>query len=274
MRIFVVSPFGACEPNGAENLQKVARPDTAFTFESLNEVFPLPYNTFRYNVLKCTDGAVERIIRAEQDGYDAAVVSCMLDPGLYEARGVVDIPVTGAFEASGLISMTMGEQYSVITMGPEANLTSAMRRLANSYGFSSRIASIRHIELRADKLYPEETPTDQVLDMLERVGKQCVEEDGAEVIVPGCTILGALFTHGFKRDPVEVFGVPILDPMVAAFKMAELMVDLRQLAGYPAVSQRGQWKKQPADEFAFLREWLSSHPPAVNHYQAVAAHRS
>ena len=270
MRIFVLSPFGATEPHGTENLSKVARPGTEFTLESLNEVFPLPYNTFRYNVLKCTDGAVERIIKAEQEGYDAAVISCMLDPGLFEARGVVDIPVTGAFEASGLLSMMMGQSYSVVTVGPDATVTSAMRRLADSYGFRQRIASIRHVEIRADNLYPEETPTEEVLDRLERVGKRCVEEDGAEVLVPGCTIMGALFSHGFKKDPVDVFGVPVVDPMVAPFKMAEMMVDMRQKAGYPAVSRRGSWKKQPADEFAYIREWLRTHPSAVAHYRSGA----
>lgn len=269
MRIFVLSPFGASEPNGAKTLQKVARADTEFAFESLAEVFPLPYNTFRYNVLKCTDAAVERIVKAEQEGYDAAVISCMLDPGLFEARGVVDIPVTGTFEASGLLSMMMGQSFSVVNVGPDSTLISALRRLGDSYGFSSRIASLRHIGLWANQLYPEVTPTKEVLDRLERVGKQCVEEDGAEVLIPGCTILGALISHEFGRDPVEVFGVPIVDPMVAAFKMAEMMVDLRQKAGYPAVSRRGLWKKQPADEYAYLREWLSARPSPVSHYQAT-----
>ena len=131
---------------------------------------------------------------------------------------------------------------------------------------------MRHINIMADKLYPEETPTQEIMDMLERVGKQCVEEDGAEVLIPGCTIMGALFSHGFGKDPVEGFGVPVIDPMIAAFKMAELMVDLRNLAGYPAVSRRGIWKKQPADEYAFIRQWMASRPAPVAYYQAVKTH--
>jgi len=264
MKVFVLSPFGATEPNGEENLRKVARPGTDFVFESLEEVFPLPYNTYRYNTLKCTDAAVERIIRAEQDGFDAAVISCMYDPGLFEARAVVDIPVMGTFEASGLVCMMMGQLFSVVCPDPVVN--SVLRRLADSYGFGPRIASIRNIGIVANKLYPEETPTEEVLARLEKVGRQCVE-DGAEVLIPGCTIIGALYSHGFKKDPVEVVGVPILDPMVVAFKMAEMMVDLREKAGYPAVSRIGMWKRQPADELAWLRSWLCTHPPAVQYYR-------
>jgi len=36
MRILVLSPFGATEPYGEENLKKVARPGTEFSFESIN----------------------------------------------------------------------------------------------------------------------------------------------------------------------------------------------------------------------------------------------
>lgn len=267
MRIFVLSPFGAREPYGEENLRKVARPDTEFTFESLHEVFPLPYNTYRYNTLKCTDAAVERIIKAEQEGYDAAVISCMYDPGLFEARAVVDIPVTGTFESAGMLCMMMGERFSVVN--PDAVVNSAIRRLADAYGFTPRLASMRHINIVANKLYPEETPTEEVLRRLEKVGRQCVEEDGAEVIIPGCTIIGALYSHGFKKDPVEVIGAPVLDPMIIAFKMAEMMVDLRQKAGYPAVSRTGMWKKQPDDEFRDLRSWLCAHPAPINYYQSL-----
>ncbi len=263
MRIFVLSPFGANEPYGYENLAKVARDDVQFTFESLNEVFPLPYNTYRYNTMKCTDGAVERIIKAEQQGYDAAVISCMFDPGLFEARAVVDIPVTGTMESAGLVCMMMGQRFSVVN--PDAVVNSVMRRLCDSYGFTARLASLRHIDIVANKLYPEETPTEEVLSRLERVGKQCVE-DGAEVIIPGCTIIGALYSNGFKKDPVEVLGVPVLDPMIIAFKMAEMMVDLRLKAGYPAVSRVGMWKKQPADELGFLRSWLCANPSAIEYY--------
>jgi len=264
MKIFVLSPFGATEPHGAENFAKVARDDVEFTFESLNEVFPLPYNTFRYNTMKCTDAAVERIIKAERDGYDAAVISCMFDPGLFEARAVVDIPVMGTFEAAGLTCMMMGERFSVVN--PDTVVNSVMHRLAASYGFLPRIASMRHIDIVACDLYPEKTPTEEVLGRLMHVGKQCVE-DGAEVIIPGCTIIGALYSSGFKKDPVEVIGVPVLDPMVVAFKMAEMMVDLRVKAGYPAVSRVGMWKKQPAEELTYLRSWLCENPPAVEHYQ-------
>ncbi|MFB3906173.1 MAG: aspartate/glutamate racemase family protein [Acidobacteriota bacterium] len=263
MRILVLSPFGETEPYGEENLKTVARADVEFSFESLKEVFPLPYNTYRYNVLKCTDAAVERIVKAEREGYDAVVLSCMYDPGLFEAREVVDIPVMGTLEASGLVCMMMGQMFSIVC--PEQVVTSVLRRTIDAYGFTPRCASLRHIDVVACDLYPDRTPTDEIMRRLVEVGRKCVE-DGAEILIPGCSIIGALYTKAFGRDPVEVIGVPVLDPQLVAFKMAEMMVDLRVKAGYPAVSRIGMWKKQPRQEFLYLREWLASHKPALNYY--------
>jgi len=263
MKILVMTPFGATEPGSEENLKKVARPGTEFSLESIEEVFPLPYNTYRYNVLKSADGAVERIIKAEQEGYDAVVISCTLDPGLFEARGIVDIPVLGILEASAIVAMMMGQMFSIV--GPEKVASAVLRRMIDTYGFSSRCASVRDIGIVARDLYPDRTPTEEVLTRLVNVARKCVE-DGAEIIIPGCSIIGALYTTGFDKDPVEVIGVPVLDPQVIAFKMAEMMVDLREKAGYPAVSRIGLWKKQPHDEYKYIREWLANNASPVEYY--------
>ena len=116
MKILVLCPFGSTEPFGRENLEKISRPGTQFDYECVTEVFPLPYNTFPYNMLKVINAAVERIILAEQQGYDAVVNSCVSDPGLLEMRSVVDIPVTGCFESATHLAATMGAKWSVVTV--------------------------------------------------------------------------------------------------------------------------------------------------------------
>jgi Asp/Glu/hydantoin racemase len=139
----------------------------------------------------------------------------------------------------------------------------------DTYGFRSRTASVRHIDIVACDLYPEKTPTEEVLKRLVQVGELCVH-DGAEVLIPGCSIIGTLYTKDFAKalgkDPVELIGVPVLDPQIVAFKMAEMMVDLRHKVGYPAVSRIGMWKKQPKAEHLELREWLTGHKPPLNYY--------
>lgn len=265
MKLLVVTPFGSTEPHGRENLEKVARPGTEFDLECVKDVFPLPYNTFPYNMLKCINAAVERVILAEQQGYDAVVNSCVSDPGLFEMRAVVDIPVTGCFESATHLAATMGAKWSVVTV-EELIAKRFDKLLVDFYGVRQSMASIRHINIRANRLYPEITPTEEVAKRLIEVSRKCVQEDAAEVIISGCTIMSSLFTHYLKEDPVDLLGVPMIDPMFTAFKFAEMMVDLGKLAGYPAVSRSGLYEKQPREEFLGLRKYLSSHESPEQFY--------
>lgn len=267
MKLLVVCPFGKTEPYGRENMERVARPDTEFDYECIADVFPLPYNTFPYNMIKCINGILERTILAEEQGYDAVVNSCVSDPGLLEQRSCVDIPVTGCFESSTHLAATMGAKWSIVTV-EEVVAKRFDKLLVDFYGVRDSMASIRHIGIRASDLYPEITPTEEVARRIVEVSRKCVEEDGAEVIIAGCTIMSSLFSGYYKEDPVDVVGAPVIDPMLTAFKFAEMMVDLGKTAGYPAVSRAGLYEKQPTEEFRKLREYLStSTPPEAFYYR-------
>jgi allantoin racemase len=264
MKILVLSPFGGTEPYGVENLLKVARDDVELKGENIAEVFPLNYNTFRYNILKCADGAVERIITAEKEGYDAVVLSCQCEPGLLDAKAVVDIPVVGTLEASCHLASMMGKKFSLIA--PDRVAGEFEVSLIREHGFIENLASMRWIDIVANKLYPEENPPEELRNRTIEVARKCIEEDGARALTVGCTILGAILT-GTARDILEEqVEVPIIDPMVAGLKLAEMMVDLRQKANYPATSRIGYFKKQPAEEYEKLREWLKEHKSPIQYY--------
>jgi len=257
MKILVLPPFGAIEPNAEENLKLRARPGTDVHVECLEDVFPLPYNTYQYNLTKVTDGTVERAIRAEAEGYDAMVISCMLDPGLIQARGVVDIPVVGTLEATAHVASMIGNRFAVINA--DATVCAQMERLLTLYGLHDKVACLRHINIVSCDLYPEKTPTDEVFRGVKEQAEKAIHEDGAEVIIAGCTIIGSLLTQHHGDNPRGFLeGVPVLDGVLVGFKTAELMVDLVKL-GYPAVSRLGFWKKPPENEFKELRKWFANH---------------
>ncbi len=213
--------------------------------------------TWGYNTLKATNATVERIIKAEEEGYDGVFISCVYDPGLYESRHVVDIPVCGAMESSVLAVSMMGKKFSLLTLPPP--VPQIETALIERYGLIDRMASVRYIDIIANKLYPEVTKPSIVRDKTIAAMKQCLE-DGAEVILPGCTILGAVMTQYFSEQAKEV-PVPIIDPMVVGFKMSEMMVDMHRL-GFPTISRAGLWKKQPREEFERLREFFTQNPSA------------
>ena len=53
-------------------------------------------------------------------------------------------------------------------------------------------------------------------------GRQAIDQDGAEVICLGCAGMGSLDKH-LEAE----LGVPVLDSVVSAVKLAELLVDCR-----------------------------------------------
>ena len=257
MKILVLSPFGATEPNAEENLKSRARSGTEVDVECLKDVFPLPYNTYHYNLTKVIDGTVERAIRAEIEGYDAVVISCMLDPGLVQARGVVDIPVVGTLEATAHVASMMGNRFAVINA--DATVCAQMERLLTFYGLRDKVACLRHIDIVSCDLYPEKTPTEEIFRRVKEQAEKAIREDGAEVIIAGCTIIGGLLTQHHGENPGGFLeDVPVLDGMVVGLKTSELMVDMVDL-GYPAVSRLGFWKRPVQEETIELRQWFEKH---------------
>lgn len=264
MEILVLNPFGQTEPNASGNIEKVTRDDTNVTIENLSEVFPVNYNTYRYNILKCANGAVEHIINAEEEGYDGVVLSCQAEPGIHEARSVVDIPVIGTMEASCQIANTMGKRFSLIA--PDRVAGEFETEIIRSHGYENRLASYRSIGVTACNLYPEETPPEELQERTIEQARKSINEDHAEVLISGCTILSAVLTDTAQDLLEQEVEVPIIDSMYAGLKVCEMMVDLQQKAGYPAVSRIGDYRRQPKQEFDQLRQWMRTHDSPEQHY--------
>ena len=250
MKILVVNPFAGTEFRGRDNLERIKRPDTEFDMVNIEEYYPLKNNQFLYFRYKCTDGTLERVMQAEKEGYDAVFISCNLDIGLYEARSLVNIPVTATLESAALTAYTMGTRFSLVTVDEQNGRI--QRMMLRQYGLEGKLSSLRPIGIDANDLYPDKTSEEEVIERAVEVSRQCVTEDGAEVIIPGCTLIGSVLTHAVDRQD-ETIGAPVLDGMVTGFKMAEMMVDLQQRAGIPPVSRAGFFCFPPRSDLDTLR---------------------
>ena len=101
---------------------------------------------------------------------------------------------------------------------------------------------------------PDRLPADEVVEQVVSTARRCVEEDGAEVLIPGCTLAGSVLTH-VRGGAAMAAGAPIVDGMLAGFKQAEMWVDLAR-AGVPPASRRGFFERPPAAEYERLRRTL------------------
>ena len=157
----------------------------------------------------------------------------------------------------------MGNRFALINA--DATVCAQMERLLAFYGLRDKVACLRHIDIVSCDLYPDRTPTEEVFRRVREQALKAIHEDGAEVIIAGCTIIGALLTQHHGEAPQDFLqGVPVLDGILVGFKTAELMVDLTRL-GYPAVSRLGFWKRPPTEETAQLRQWFTTHDSPFKH---------
>jgi len=168
--------------------------------------------------------AVDRILDillGLEQSYDSIVIACFYDPGSKEIRELVDMPVVFPGEACMHVAAMLGHKFSIIV--GRRNWFPPILDNVKLYGLESRLASIRAINMPTADLHsnPEEA--------IKRLSQECqkaIEEDFAEVVILGCAVL-----VGIAEDIQNQLGVPILDPVMVPYKVAELFAALKVTLG-------------------------------------------
>ncbi|HCD82798.1 MAG TPA: Asp/Glu/hydantoin racemase, partial [Agrobacterium sp.] len=163
-------------------------------------------------------GMLEEIRKGERLGVDAYVIACFDDPGLHAAREVARGPVIGICQAGIQVAMTISRRFSIITTLPRS--IPIIEDLVDNYGAQRHCRRVRAINLPVLGL--EEDPH-AAEAMLIREIEAAKKEDAAEAIILGCAGMSALCDR--LR---EATGVPVIDGVTAAVKLAEALVG----AGY------------------------------------------
>lgn len=189
-------------------------------------------------------GTVACAIRAYQDGADAVVVDCFGDIAVGASREAVPIPVVGPGEVSMHLAYQLGHRYSVIAV-----LERVIRRIENRarlYGVADRLASVRSVDAPVLELHDD---PDDLAARLARESVAAVRDDGAHVIVLGCTGMSSAARAVCHQLRIAGYEVPVIEPLAAAVRFAEGLVQLgltasqlsypspprKRIKGYPAI---------------------------------------
>jgi len=166
-------------------------------------------------------GTLEQIVAAAADGVDAVVIDCMADPGLGPARELVDITVIGAGHAAMHVAHMLGHKFSIVTALD--SLVSLLEEKVATYGLVGSLASVRSFDVPVLELC---AARERMIGPVVAQAARAIDCDGAHVIVLGCTGLKGLADQVALELQGEFPGVPVVDPLAAALKMAEAMVGL------------------------------------------------
>lgn len=158
---------------------------------------------------------VDRAVEAEAEGFDAVTLDCFGDPAIRAVREAVSIPAVGPGMAGMFFAMALGDQFSILTV---KNGQGSIRENIRHYTFQGRLASVRTIDIHLSKLVGDWDLTYQALLTQAR---KALSEDGADVLILGCTGLSE-----YAPALTEELGVPVVDPWACAVKMAKALVEM------------------------------------------------
>jgi allantoin racemase len=240
-------------PNISESVSALIRAeaeraaDPGTEIEVLTAPFGVAYIETRFEAL-IGAYATAQLACERHAAYDAVVVAAFGDPGLGGLREALPIPVTGLTEAALASAHLLGHRISVIAISQR--IQAWYREVIDSYGFGSRLASIRALDRPLSAIGGVQEEHAQALQAL---AERAVDEDGAEVIV----LAGAPLA-GLARSLKDRLPVPVVDGVSSAVRHAETLAALQ-----PGRARRGSFAPPPLKPNRGL-------PPAIESLLAQA----
>ena len=216
LRIFVINPNSsqAVTDHIRRELERVKRPDTELTV--VNPQHGPASIESQYDRELVKPHVLDLVRRANDEGYDVAIIACFSDPGLDASREISSIPVIGIEESTLHVAAMLGHRFSPVTAFPKhvptRDLHVRMGGFEHAYA-STLVTGMSVLDMEAD---PKTTKRRILVE-----ARRAVAEDGAEVIVLGCAGLS-----GYAKDIERELGVVVLDPTAVALKVAETFADL------------------------------------------------
>jgi len=196
----------------------------------------------------------------ESGDYDAIVLLGGGDPGFHEAREIArhyKIPVTACAHSQMHLATALGRRFSVIEMSE--NMMMYYRDLIDVHGFADHCVSIRNLAFelpRPGRTHPVNLGEEKrralqgdVSPMLEAAVEaaiSAIEEDGAEVLIFGCSC--TYWMRSFLQERLTDAGwdVPVLEGYSSAITLAKTLVALGHSASgltYPS-DRRGNVRRR------------------------------
>jgi allantoin racemase len=182
-------------------------------------------------------GVTEQVRAGEVAGADAFVIACFGDPGLHAARELASGPVIGIAEAAFHAATLLATGFSVVTTLSRTCVIA--EHLVLQYGFERRCKGIHGTDIAVLEL---EDPASDAFARILAASEQALVHDRSGAIVLGCAGMADLCTALQQR-----LGVPVIDGVAAAVKLAEALVGLGL-----KTSKRGDYAAPLAKVYAGL----------------------
>ncbi|WP_299472984.1 aspartate/glutamate racemase family protein [uncultured Roseibium sp.] len=152
-------------------------------------------------------------------GYDALIIACFDDTGLWPLKRRLKIPVLGIGEAAYYLAALRAEMFSVVTTLPVS--VPVLEENLKRQGLAHRCGRVRASSVPVLEL--EEAGLEAKRKIRSEIAK-ALAEDEAGAIALGCAGMADL-----ARELADEFKVPVIDGVAAATRLAEAAIDLSRM---------------------------------------------
>lgn len=224
--------------------RSVVRPGTEVTVRGV-EVFTSAIDRSHYCETLNTAQVINNALQAEKQGFDAFAVNCMMDPGFFQLKEVVSIPVAHALESSCYVTCMMAPKFALLSYDDIQRrwVTETVRQ----YGLAERLVPSKSFKTTLDALAGGFDDPAALLKGAKEAAKSAVES-GADMLVPTCGCLNMILVAAGVR---ELEGLRVIDTVGTVLKMAEMLADLKKL-GVERVNH-GLYSRLGKDEVEAVR---------------------
>ena len=204
---------------------------------AVNPSFGAPSIECHHDDVWAAAGVTEQVRRGEAEGADAYVIACFGDPGLHAARELARGPVIGIAEAAFHAASLVATGFSVVTTLTRTCVIA--EHLVLQYGFERRCRGIHGTDIAVLEL---DDPQSDAFARVLASAQAALEHDRSGAIVLGCAGMADLC-----RSLQQRLGVPVIDGVAAAVKLAEGLVSMGV-----GTSKRGDYAAPLAKDYAGL----------------------
>ncbi len=237
MKLRVINPNTTASMTAliGEAARAVARPGTLI--EAVQPSFGAPSIEGHHDDVWAAAGVAEQVRLGEPAAPTRYVIACFGDPGLHAARELARGPVIGIAEAAFHAASLLATGFSVVTTLTRTCVIA--EHLVVQYGFERRCRGIHGTDIAVLEL--EDPASNAFARILAAPSRRwCNDRSGA--IVLGCAGMADL-CHTLQQR----LGVPVVDGVAAAVKLAEGLVGLGL-----GTSKRGDYASPLAKTYAGL----------------------
>lgn len=210
----------------AEYLNEIAEPGTIVDVRGTT---PPDRHFGRLTEFRCAALAIDNALEAAEQGYDAYAMGHFQDPGLYEARSAVGIPVVGLGETTLHWAAQLGRNIALVSIDPVFERWHLEQ--ADLYGLHGRVTRVTAlgvvVEDFAAAFDGDETAYARMLARFRELAAPLVE-DGADVVIPAGALPGLLLR---RERNLTVGHAPVVNCVAVTLKATEAWVRVHQLTG-------------------------------------------